>query len=195
MKITFKKLFYLIAFLTFSLGAKAQYSAVPDTIRYSVGLDAAFPQANFAHTYTFGGGITFQVDVPLTEKFYAIANTGFDSFIPYKAGFTDNPSAIVGIKEPNINIIPLTVGLKYFLIRTFYLELDGGGEYLLNKSSLYANYDLGLLADGQMGILFKLHNHKYVDVGVRFEKMQNFYQSYGSNNFIGLRVAYAINTK
>jgi hypothetical protein len=195
MKITFKKLFYLIAFLSFSLGAKAQYSAVPDTARISLGLDAAFPQGGFADSYSFGLGASLQVDFPINEALYFTANLAYDSYFPNNKDIVGNPQAIAGVDLPNLNVLPLKVGLKWFIIRTFYVQAEGGEALLLNKSVQYANYSTAFTYTPQIGILFKLNNRKYLDVGFRYERMQSFFSGYSSTNFLALKVAYGLNLK
>ena len=76
MKITLKKIIYLIAFIGFTLSAKAQNVAIPDTTRISIGLDAGFPNGNYSNSYNIGAGVSAQIDIPLTEKLYFTGNVG-----------------------------------------------------------------------------------------------------------------------
>jgi len=194
MKITLKKIIYLIAFLSFAIGAKAQNSAVPDTTRVSVGLDGGVPNGTFNDSYAYNIGASAQIDVPITEKLYFTGNIGFNLFSP-NTNIGENPQAIQGVKVANMEILPAKVGLKYFLIRTFYLQAEGGESLLLNKSAVYGLNSTGLTYAGQMGILFKMPNRRYIDVGFRYEGVQSFYGDGHYNNFIAARVAYAFNLK
>jgi hypothetical protein len=192
MKITLQKLVYLLAFVTFTLAAKAQDSAVPDTLRLSIGIDGSYPQSSFANSYTFGVGGSLQLDLPITTKLYATANAGYSVFSPNNNG--SNPEAIVGVNLSAMSVAPVKIGLKYFLIRTFYLQAEGGETLLLNKSAVYGLNGNGLTYAGQMGILFKLNkNRRYIDGGIRYERQQSFYGDGHYNTFLGFRVAYAFN--
>jgi hypothetical protein len=190
-----KKLFYLIAFLGITLSAKAQYSAVPDTARISIGVDGDYPTAAFSNAYSGGVGASAQVDVPITEKLYATANGGFDVFFPNNANITTNPEAIVGYSLPSMHLVPVKIGLKYFLIRTFYIQAEAGETFLLNKSVIGINAlnSTGFTYAAQMGILFKLKKKSYLDVGFKLQRVQSFYGDGSYNNFLGLRIAYAFN--
>ena len=195
MKITLRKILYLIAFIGFTYSAKAQNVAIPDTTRLSVGLDGGSPNGGFSNSYQYSIGASLQVDVPLTEKLYFTGNLGFNSFFP-QSNIGSNPEAILNVKVAHMNIVPLKAGLKYFLIRGFYVQGEVGESLLINKSAVYALNSLGLTYAPQMGIVFKLkNNRKYIDAGVRFERTQSFYGDGGYNNFFALRIAYAFNLK
>jgi hypothetical protein len=198
MRPTFTKFLYLVIFLGLSYGAKAQQSAVPDTTRYSVGLDAAFPTGKLNNGYLYGTGISAQIDIPLTTKWYLTGNVGYNTFFTQKSQ-TDNGYAIAGVKEPALDLVPIKIGFKYFLIRTFYLQVEGGESLILNKSSLYAYQSTAITFAPQAGLLFKLNHKQYIDFGVRFQWFQDFYgndESYNAyNRFWGLRFAYGFNLK
>jgi len=192
MKITFKKLLYLIALVCFSFCAKAQQYAVPDTIRYSIGLDGEFPSGNLTNSYSYGLGISAQIDVPLSPKWYFTGNIGFESFFP--DGYSgNNPEAIQGLKVSNFDVAPIKVGIKYFLIRTFYLQAEAGEAVLVDKSSVYGLHSFAPVFAPQLGLLFKLHHKNYIDAGFRYEWLQSFYGDGQYNKYFALRIAYGIN--
>lgn len=198
MRPNFTKFLYLVIFLGLSYSVKAQQSAVPDTTRYSIGLDAAFPTGNLNNGYLWGTGVSAQIDVPITTKWYFTANVGYNTFFPQKSQ-TANPYAIEGVTQPHLAVLPVKVGVKYFLIRTFYLQAEAGESLIPNKSSLYANQSNALTFAPQAGLLFKLHHKNYIDVGVRYQWFQDFYgndealSSY--NKYWAFRFAYGFNLK
>lgn len=192
MEITLKKIIYLIAFVGFTLSAKAQNTAVPDTARLTIGLDAGKPNGGFGNSYKFDLGGSLQLDVPLTEKFYFTALAGFDTYFPNN-NVNTNPIGIVNVAPANMDLIPLKVGIKYFLIRTFYVQGEVGESYLVNKTAVYGLDSFGLTYGPQIGLLFKLHNRKYIDAGFRYEFQQSFYGDGGYNKMFALRIAYGLN--
>jgi len=192
MKITLKKIIYLIAFIGFTFSAKAQNTAVPDTARLTLGLDLGKPSGNLGNSYKFDLGASLQYELPLTEKFYFTANVGFDSYFPNN-NVVNNPIGLENVAPANMDLIPLRVGIKYFLIRTFYVQGEVGESYLLNKSAVYGLDSFGLTYSPQIGLLFKLHNRKYIDAGFRYEWQQSFYGDGGYNHMLALRVAYGLN--
>jgi len=198
MKPTFTKFLYLIIFLGLSYSAKAQQSAVPDTTRYSAGLDVLLPTGNLNNGYLIGLGASAQIDIPLTLKWYFTGNIGFDNYFAQKSQ-TANPYSIEGITQPSLKVLPIKIGFKYFLIRTFYLQAEGGESLILNKSAVYAYQGNGLTFAPQVGLLFKLHHKNYIDVGFRYEWFQDIYgndESLSSyNKFWAFRFAYGFNLK
>jgi hypothetical protein len=197
MKPLFTKLFLLVAFLGLASMAKAQRSAVPDTTRIGAGLDVLFPNgSNLNNGYLFGFGASAQIDIPLTLKWYATGNVGFDSFFAQKSS-SANSYAIENVKVPNFDDVPVKVGLKYFLIRTLYLQGEVGETFLVNKDALYAYQSSSLTFAPQIGLLFKLPKRQYIDFGFRYEWFQDVYSDNASiksyNRFFGFRFAYAFN--
>jgi len=193
MNITFKKLLVFIAFISFSYAAKAQYSAVSDTTRIAIGPDFTFPFGKFESSYKLGIGASIQADVPLNDKFYITGNVGFTSYTPANGGA--NPEYIVGVKTANLNVAPLKIGLKYYLIRTFYIQAEAGESMLLNKSAAYALDGSAFTYGPQMGILFKLKHRNYIDGGVRWQRTESFFGDGTYNSTWGVRVAYAYSIK
>jgi len=92
-----------------------------------------------------------------------------------------------------MNLVPVKVGLKYFLIRGFYIQAEAGESLLLNKSAIYAINNYAFTYGPQMGIVFKLHHHNYIDGGVRYERSQSLYGDGKYNNMFAVRVAYSFN--
>jgi hypothetical protein len=198
MRPTFTKFLYLVIFLGLSYGAKAQQSAVPDTTRYSIGLDATFPTANLNNGYLLGTGASAQIDIPLTTKWYFIGSVGYNVFFPQRSQ-TANSYSIENVSQPDLTLVPVKIGFKYFLIRTFYLQGEAGESLILNKTALYANQSTALTYAPGAGLLFKLHHKNYIDFSVRFQWFQDFYDNDESlksyNRFWGFRFAYGFNLK
>jgi len=193
MEITFKKGLILLAFIGFTGLAKAQYSAVPDTARISYGIDAGVTSGGFSEQYKTALGVSVQYDLPLTEKFYFTANLGYLDFFANNSA--QNNEHIINVPSSSMSVVPLKVGIKYYLIRTFYIQGEYGGDLLLNKSSVYGLNGTGLNYDGQIGILFKKQNKNYIDVGIRYQLQQSFYGDGEYGAMYVARIAYAFNLK
>ena len=193
MKIAYKKLFILLAFISFTYAAKAQYSAVPDTARITFGPDLSFPSGNFANSYNYGVGASVQLDYPLSTKLYVTGNVGYSMFKSNNSG--SNPELITNVKTANMSTAPLKLGLKFYLIRTFYIGGEAGETLLLNRTAVYGIDASAFTWAPEMGILFKLHNHNFIDGAVRWQKTQSFYGDGNYNTFWGVRVAYGFDLK
>jgi hypothetical protein len=193
MEITFKKGLVLLAFICFTLGAKAQYSAVPDTSRLSIGIDGAATSGGFKDQYKGGLGASLQYDLPITDKFYFTANAGYLNLFANNG--SSNPNYIIGVKSSNMSVAPVKVGIKYFLIRTFYIQGEVGEGFLLNKNAVYALNSTALTYDGQMGILFRHTKRSYIEAGIKYQLLQSYFGDGNYGIMWGARVAYAFNLK
>jgi hypothetical protein len=193
MKIAYKKLFILIALISFTYAAKAQYSAVPDTARITFGPDISLPVGTFGDSYKYGAGASVQLDVPLSTQLYVTGNVGYTMFSASSS--SSNPNYILNVKAPNMSAAPLKLGLKFYLIRTFYIQGEAGETLLLNRTAVYGIDASAFTWAPQIGILFKLKNHNFIDGGIRWQKTQSFYGDSNYNTFWGFRAAYGFNLK
>jgi hypothetical protein len=206
MKITFKALVYVVMFTCFCSAVKAQI-IVPDSLRIGLGLNVASTVGNSfgvgvtttvggeaKSAYSFGGGLTAHVDVPIVSSMYITASAGYISFL--KSGNASNSQqAIEGVPTPNFNTIPLKLGYKFIIGNRFYVNAEAGETILANKKDLYAPYGNSFTWSPSIGLLmpFKKHHHQYIDANFRYESTESFYYDNTRNNFWSLRVAYAFN--
>lgn len=147
-------------------------------IRLSIGVDGALPVGSFSDGYDWMLGISAQAEFPLlSDKLYVTVNSGYDYF------FGSN-------NVPNIHLIPVKGGLKYFLAGDFYLQGEAGVSFLANKKHLKTEKSGAFVYAPQVGYLFRLRRN-FIDVGARFESNSEFSDGGDHNNFIGLRVAYS----
>ncbi len=193
MEITFKKGLVLLAFICFTLGAKAQYSAVPDTARLSIGIDGALTSGGFKDQYKGGIGASIQYDLPLSEHLYVTGNVGYLNLFANNS--SSNPNYIVNVKSSNMGVAPIKVGLKLFIIRTFYIQGEAGEALLLNKNAVYALNSTAFTYDGQMGILFRRTKRSYIEAGIKYSLQQSYFGDGNYGIMWGARVAYAFNLK
>jgi hypothetical protein len=175
-----------------SLNAKAQYTptATPVTpktttygsgIRLSAGVESGLPVGKLNNNYNWNFGGSIQADFPIIQdQLYATLNTGFTNI--YAANIT---------KATDIQLIPVKAGLKYFPVKNFYIQGEAGASFIANKSDLNATKSAAFVYAPQVGVLFNVGGKNYIDAGVRYESNSKFYTNGNSNNFIGLRVAYA----
>jgi len=152
-----------------------------------------FLQVIFKNSYNYGVGASVQLDIPLSTVLYVTGNVGYTMFSASNS--SSNPQYIVGVKTPNMSAAPLKLGLKFYLIRTFYIQGEAGETLLLNRTAVYGIDGSAFTWAPQMGILFKLRNHNFIDGGVRWQKTQSFYGDGNYNTFWGVRVAYGFNLK
>jgi hypothetical protein len=203
MKTTFKISALVLAFAGFALGAKAQTTTTstsssktstgPNGIVLSVGVDAGIPTGNLNNSYNWNIGGSVQADIPvIPHQLFVTVNAGYNS-IQGK----NNIGGITGLDATNIQLLPVKAGLKFFPISHFYIQGEAGAAFLLNKSDLNDDKSTAFVYAPQVGVQFPLGGKSYIDAGVRYEATTKFNSAIDDSkvNFIGLRVAYAFDTK
>lgn len=191
---TLNKLSVLIVSLLsiISLNLKAQDitpSVTPKTtslgsgIRLSAGIESGLPIGKLNDNYSWNFGGSLQADFPIVrDQLYATFTTGFNNI------YANNVS-----NAPDIQLIPVMAGLKYFPVKNFYIQGEAGSSFIVNKSDLGATKSAAFVYSPQVGVMFKVGAKNYIDAGVRYESNSKFYTNGSSNNFVGLRIAYAFN--
>jgi hypothetical protein len=171
-----------------TLAGKAQSSSPSASskqeFRLSVGPEAGIPLGDLSNGYNWNFGGSIQADIPVIHNLYVTVNAGYNNF------FVKNHQA--DIVDKNMQLIPVKAGLKYFPGGSiFYVQGEAGASFLANKSDLGANKSTAFVYAPQVGVLLKLAGKNYIDLGVRFESTAAFYDGGNTNNFLGLRAAYA----
>jgi hypothetical protein len=202
MKTTFKISTLVLAFAGFALGAKAQTTTTsttssktstgPNGIVLSVGVDAGIPTGNLNNSYNWNIGGSVQADIPvIPHQLFVTVNAGYNS-IQGK-----NNIGGTGLDATNIQLLPVKAGLKFFPISHVYIQGEAGAAFLLNKSDLNDDKSTAFVYAPQVGVQFPLGGKSYIDAGVRYEATTKFNSAIDDSkvNFIGLRVAYAFDTK
>ena len=174
----------------FSLNVKAQDTTpAPSSttttygsgIRLSAGVEAGLPVGKLNNNYNWNLGGSLQADFPIIkDQLYATLNAGFNNI------YADKSTAL-----PNIQLIPVKAGLKYFFIKNVYVQGEAGAAFIANKSDLNTTKTASFVYAPQVGVLFNVGGKNYIDAGVRYESNSDFYTNGSTSNFIGLRVAYA----
>jgi hypothetical protein len=200
MKSTLKISALVLAFAGFALGAKAQTTSTSASkstttsngVILSVGADAGIPTGKLSDSYNWNLGGSVQADIPVYQhQLFVTVNAGYNNIFGKK-----NING-TGLDATNIQLLPVKAGLKYFPVKNFYVQGEAGAAFALNKSNLGFNNSAAFLYAPQVGVQFPLTGKSYIDAGVRYEATSKFNSNIDNSkvNFIGLRVAYAFNTK
>jgi hypothetical protein len=200
MKSTLKISALILAFAGLTLGAKAQTSTTTTStktstssngILLSIGVDAGIPTGKLSDSYNWNIGGSVQADIPVAQNLFVTVNAGYNSIQGKKNLFTTGTGAT--IDAPNIQLLPVKAGLKYFVVPNFYVQGEAGAAFLLNKSDLNDNKSAAFIYAPQVGYQFPLGGKSFIDAGVRYEASTKFNSAVSDSkvNFFGLRVAYA----
>jgi hypothetical protein len=198
MKSTLKISVLVLAFAGFALGAKAQ-TATPavksstssNGVILSVGVDAGIPTGNLSNGYNWNIGGSVQADIPVAQQLFVTVNAGYNSIQGKDNAYN------TGLSAPNIQLLPVKAGLKFFPVSNFYIQGEAGAAFLLNKSDLQYGNSTAFVYAPQIGVQFPLGGKSSIDAGIRYEATTKFTSDVDNSkvNFFGLRVAYAFDTK
>ncbi len=201
MKIILKPLIWSLLFISICFTANAQ----SDTLRVGVAVEAASgagifgtgvntdPGVPAVTAYHYGAGVSLHADFPLNRTFTVSASAGFNTFFT-TGDVNGGQQVIYNTKPPQLETIPLKLGVKWFTGKVFYFQGEAGETLLANKSQLYGLYSYAFTFSPGIGLLVPLKKpHTYIDAGFRFESFASFYNDGAMNNFWGLHFAYMFN--
>ena len=163
-------------------GSSTGSSSSGNEWRLSVGPEVGLPIAGFSNAYSWYIGGSAQLDIPVANKLYVTVNAGYEDLMVKNGEFPGR----------NLQLIPAKAGLKYFLLDNFlYVQAQAGATFLGNKTDALADKSAGFTYSPQVGVLLKIANKNYIDVGFRYEQVVNGFYNGGTNlSTLGLRVAY-----
>ncbi|PJJ83588.1 outer membrane beta-barrel protein [Mucilaginibacter auburnensis] len=192
MKSTLKISALVLAFAGLTYTAKAQTAPTSTTtsngIRLSVGVETGIPtgKLNDSHGWNLGGSV--QADIPVAEQLFVTVNAGYNNLFG---------KDVAGVSIPNIQLLPVKGGLKFFPVSNFYIQGEAGAGFALNKKDVGFDKSAAFIWAPQVGVQFPVGNKSYLDAGIRYEASTKFNTAFNDSkvNFLGLRLAYAFDTK
>ena len=140
--------------------------------RFSVGPELSFASGSFSDSHSIGIGGTAQAEVSLQEHLYGTATFGLISY--------NGKSSGAGYKYKGETILPLRVGVKYFLSGGIYGAAQLGVGFLNNGGGTAFAYS------PQIGYEFKTKSDKALDATFKYDG----YSKDGTIGAIGFRLAY-----
>jgi Outer membrane protein beta-barrel domain len=199
MKSTLKISALVLALAGFAFGAKAQTtttttktSTTSNGVILSIGVDGGIPTGTLSDTHNWNLGGSLQADIPVVQhQLFVTVNAGYNNIFG-KKNFDGT-----GVDVPNIQLLPVKAGLKFFPVSNFYIQGEAGAAFLLNKTDLNDDKSAAFVYAPQIGVQFPLGGKSYIDAGIRYEASTKFNSAIDESkvNFVGLRVAYAFDTK
>jgi hypothetical protein len=194
MKSTLKIATLVLAFAGLSVAAKAQTTTTSTStttttsngVRYSIGVDAGIPTGNFNNAYKWNLGGSVQADIPVASQLFVTVNAGYNNV------FGEKNLGGTGVDVPNIHLLPVKAGLKFFPVSNFYVQGEAGAAFLLNKSDYFNDKSTAFVYAPQVGVQFPVSGSSFIDAGVRYEGTTKYSSAFNNSkvNFVGVRVAY-----
>jgi hypothetical protein len=140
--------------------------------KFSVGPELGFPSGSFSNSHSIGIGVTGQAEVSLQDHLYGTITGGVIAY--------NGKSSSAGYKYKGTTVVPLRVGVKYFLSGGIYAALQTGIAFLNNGGGTAFAYS------PQAGYEFKTKNDKKIDLTFKYDG----YSKNGTIGAIGFRLAY-----
>jgi hypothetical protein len=166
----------LSAGMLFASQAKAQMAPAttptPSPVQVNIGIEGGVVSGRETseHGAILGGAI--QLEKFTGPSFAMTLSTGFDHFF-------DKTDAYTGADYPNLDIIPVKLGIKEFFVPNVYIGAEvGAGFVLLNGNVKFI---------GTPAIGWTSPDHAW-DVSARFE---NYFGTY-DYGFFGLRLSHSL---
>ncbi|MFA6083733.1 outer membrane beta-barrel protein [Mucilaginibacter sp.] len=191
MKSTLKIAALVLAFAGLSVAAKAQTTTSTSTttsngVRYSIGVDAGIPTGSLNNAYKWNLGGSVQADIPIASQLFVTVNAGYNNV------FGEKNLGGTNVDVPNIQLLPVKAGLKFFPISNFYVQGEAGAAFLLNKSDFFDDKSTAFVYAPQVGVQFPVSSSSFIDAGVRYEGTTKYSSAFNNSkvNFVGVRVAY-----
>lgn len=195
MKSTLKIATLVLAFAGLSVAAKAQTTTTSTStkttttssgVRYSIGVDAGIPTGSFNNAYKWNLGGSVQADIPIASQLFVTVNAGYNNV------FGEKNVGSTNVNVPNIQLLPVKAGLKYFPISNFYVQGEAGAAFLLNKTDFFNDKSTAFVYAPQVGVQFPVSGSSFIDAGVRYEATTKYSSAFNNSkvNFVGVRVAY-----
>lgn len=149
--------------------------AQKESFKFSLGAELGFASGSFSNTHSFGIGGSAQAEIPLQDKLNGVAYGGIL--------FYNGKSYTGNLKYTGLTIIPVRVGVKYFLADGFYGTFQAGLGFLGNYGS-----GIAFSYSPQLGYEFNTKSGKAVDATIKYDA----YSKNGTIGAINFRLAYIL---
>jgi len=167
-----KKILLAVAITAICSGAYAQKDS-DKKFHFSIGPEIGFATGDFNVTHSVGVGATVQAENNIGGSTNITLTTGYMSYAGRSAGS--------GIKFKAAGIIPLKIGIKYFLSEGFYGAAQLGAGIFSNGGGTAFAYT------PMIGYEFNTKSGQAVDAGLKYDGYSKNSSNLGS---VGIRLAY-----
>ncbi|RWY55836.1 hypothetical protein [Mucilaginibacter gilvus] len=185
-----------LAFAGLSFAAKAQTTTTSTTtsggIRYSIGVDAGIPTGTFNNGFKWNLGGSVQADIPVANQLFFTLNAGYNNVFGETIHIAGGNTSST-LEVPNLQLLPVKAGLKFFPVANFYIQGEAGAAFLLNKSDFFNDKSVAFVYAPQIGVQFPVSTSgNFIDAGVRYEGTTKYSSASDASkvNFVGIRLAY-----
>jgi hypothetical protein len=129
-----KKTFLLLAILFTSFITVNAQSNSDQSFVFAAGVNLGLPVGNFHTGWSFGVGAELQGEYKFNDQFSGVVSGGYSQFFGKSIPFFDTT-----IKAPNIGLIPILVGVRFYPSTNFFVGMKLGYGLFTNTGSSSGN--------------------------------------------------------
>ncbi|HLW31554.1 MAG TPA: outer membrane beta-barrel protein [Aequorivita sp.] len=179
--------FLLASALMFNVQAQTQAQiSEPSRFNLSVGPEIGLPVGDLSDRYEWSLGGSVELEYLFDNGLGITLNTGVYNLFADDGGYK-----LDGKKyTDDLQVLPVKLGLKYFVIGGLYIQGEAGASFLLNKEDGGYDKSTAFTYAPQVGYRFDMGNNQFIDAGVKWMGSTKFNDNGSSNNMLGLRLAY-----
>jgi hypothetical protein len=127
-----KKYLLVVAFSLSMIGAQAQ--ATEQEFTFGAGVHVGLPTGDFGKAWSFGLGVQLQGEYKFADNITGVATTGYTNFFG-KTQTVITPGGPFSAKAPNIGLIPILVGARFYPAEQFFVGVQVGYGIFTNTGS------------------------------------------------------------
>ena len=152
----------------------------------SFGPEIGLPVGDLYDRYNWSLGGSIEVEYALADDFGLTLNTGVYNLFAEDKGYLMDGRKYTD----NLQVLPVKLGVKYYLIGGLFIQGEAGASFLLNKSDGGYDKSTAFSYAPQIGYRFDMGNNQFIDAGIKWIGNTKYSENGNSNNMLGLRLAY-----
>lgn len=171
--------------------AQTTTSAPAQSTILSIGAEGGFSAGSFKQANKWNLGSSIQADIPVATGLFVSGNAGYLNF------YGKNNYYASGSSAPDINLLPVKAGLKFFPLKQFYVQADAGAAFVLNKDEVGYRRTAAFIYSPEIGVQLPLCGKSFIEASALYEASTKFTDGVDNSkvNFFGIRLAYAFEIK
>lgn len=173
----------MLSVLTFNLQAQ---TIKPSSFKISVGPDIGLPVGSLSDRYDWSLGGSIEAEYSLAKDLGLTLNTGLYNLFTANNGYSLHEKTYT----KDLQVLPVKLGLKYFVAGGLFLQGEAGASFLLNKSDGGYDKSTAFTYAPQIGYRIGIGPNQFIDAGVKWVGNTKYSDQGSSNNQFGVRIAY-----
>lgn len=166
------------------------HAQVSQNSKFSVSSSAelGLPIGHLSKHYDWSLGGSVEVEYSVNDRFRLTYNMGYFNLFANKNEIAFNNN----LYNRDLHLMPIQFGLKYFVVKAFFMQCEGGASFLLNKSDGGPDKSSVFNYSSQIGYRINLRNEHFMYIALKWTGNSKYTDQGASNHILGLKVAYGL---